>query len=120
MMDPRDLCLCWTASLLHPILEFCSSLLKSAGRGARRLAGGDDKQAWQGQVLVQVRLPNSGPKVACQAAAHDWTNSRRCGVCNSQVRFPVKGTHHPPLHPEQPSLAGEEPGEVREEAGQVR
>merc|ERR1719470_416716 len=91
MMDPRDLCLCWTASLLHPILEFCSSLLKSAGRGARRLAGGDDKQAWQGQVLVQVRLPNSGPKVACQAAAHDWTNSWGCGVCHSHFsnRVPV-------------------------------
>ena len=37
-----------------------------------------------------------------------------------QVCFPVEGTHHPPLHPEQPSLAGEEPGKVREEAGQVR
>ena len=57
------------------------------GRGARRLAGGNDEQAWEGEVLVQVWMPDPRPTVARQATANDWAHPGGCGVCHSQVIY---------------------------------
>ena len=55
------------------------------GRSARRLAGGNDKQAREREVLVQVWMPDPGPTVARQATADDRAHSGGCGICHSQV-----------------------------------